>query len=94
MVITLRKITFFKFFFVLEHFRKQNETLCQRVSQSVTKWPRKTRKKTHTHNHFRIYISRDITVSKDIKHSTHLTQRSTFYKAWTISSMIVIDADY
>ena len=40
-------------------------TLCQRVSQSDSKWPRKTRTNKHTdkhirtHTHFRIYISRD-----------------------------------
>ena len=44
--------------FVLEPFRGQKATLCQMVSQSDSKWPRKTR--THTQTHFRIYISRDI----------------------------------
>ena len=37
--------------------------MCQRASQSDSKWPRQTRTNTHTdshtHTHFRIYISRD-----------------------------------
>ena len=44
---------------VLEPGRGQKETVCQRVSQSVSKWPRKAVTNKHTDRHFRIYISRD-----------------------------------
>ena len=44
--------------------------MCQTVSQSDSKWPRKTRKHTHTHTnkHFRIYISRDY-IQQRVKYS-------------------------
>ena len=50
---------FFSNIIVLEPAQCQKVTVCQRVSQSVSKWPRKKCTHTQTHRHFRIYKSRD-----------------------------------
>jgi len=63
--------------FLLEPFRGQKVTLCQRVSQSDSKWTRK-RKQTdkHTHKHFRIYISRDMWSECENNELIHLYTRT------------------
>ena len=53
------KNNIFKSIFVLEPAQGQKETWCQRVSQSVSKWPRKRCTNMQTKRQtFRIYISR------------------------------------
>ena len=52
---------------VLGHSQEQEASLCQRVSKSVSKWPKK-REQTdrQTDRHFHIYISRDYTPNKNV----------------------------
>ena len=53
--------------FYLEPSQKQKSTLCQRVSQWVSKWPIKVYRQTNkqTDRQIRIHISRDIKLKGD-----------------------------